>query len=92
MIAQSNAKFSFSFLDKPRIPMPDASISKQTRAKWLLEICEEHVKKYVFNTDDLTSLVTQTTELEMALNQDSNWACRADGCDRIYALHSGRVR
>lgn len=72
--------------------MPDASISKQTRAKWLLEICEEHVKKYVFNADDLTSLITQTTELEAAVNQDSNWACREDSCGRIYALHSGRVR
>ena len=42
--------------------MPDSSISKTTRAKWLLEICEEHVKKYVFNADELTSLVAQITE------------------------------
>ena len=78
--------------DTPRIPMPDASLSKQTRAKWLLEICEEHVQKYVFNKDEMTSLITQTTELEQALNQDCMWTCRADNCDRTYAYHSGRVR
>ena len=51
--------------------MPDSTLSKQLRATWLLEICEEHVKKYVFNTDELSSLVTQTTELEAALSHDS---------------------
>ena len=72
--------------------MPDATVSKQIRDKWLLEICEELVKKFVFNTDELTSLVAQTTELEVAINQDSGWMCRADSCGRIFALHSGRVR
>ena len=71
--------------------MPDASVSKQTRAKWLLEVCEEHIKKYVFNTDELSSLVMQTTELE-AVNNDSRWTCRADNCNMNYAYHSGRVR
>ena len=36
--------------------MPDTTRSKELRAHWLLEICEKHVKKYVFNTDELTSL------------------------------------
>ena len=70
--------------------MPDSSISKTTRAKWLLEICEEHVKKYVFNADELTSLVAQTTELEAA-NQYDRWTCRADDCNMSCAYHSGRV-
>lgn len=51
-------------VDKPGILVPDASLSKQTRAKWLLEICEEHVNKYVLNKDELASLIAQTTELE----------------------------
>ena len=79
-------------VDKPGIPVPDASLSKQTRAKWLLEICEEHVNKYVLHKDELTSLIAQTAELEQALNQDSMWTCRADGCGRTYAYHTGRVR
>ena len=37
--------------------MPESSISKTTRAKWLLEICEEQVKKYVFNAEVLASLI-----------------------------------
>ena len=71
--------------------MPDSSVSKTTRAKWLLEICEEHVQKYVFNADELTSLAAQTTELEAA-NQGGRLTCRADNCNMNYAYHSGRVR
>ena len=71
--------------------MPYETVSKQTRAMWLLEVCEEHVKKFVFNKDGLTSLVAQTTELE-AVNQQSRWTCRADDCVMSYAYHSGRVR
>ena len=52
-------------LDTPGIAMPDESVSKQTRAKWLLEVCEEHVRKCVFNKDDLSSLVQRTMELEV---------------------------
>lgn len=72
--------------------MPDTTLSKELRAQWLLEICEKHVKKYVFNTDELTSLVTQTTELEAALNNGSHWECCAGNCERNYAYHPGRVR
>lgn len=71
--------------------MPEKSVSKQTRAKWLLEICEEHVKKFVFNTDEISKLVAQTTELG-GVDRESRWVCRASGCDRTYAYHSGRVR
>ena len=72
--------------------MPDTTVSKRIRAKWLLEIREELVKKFAFTTDDLTSLVAQTTELEVAINQDSHWICHGDSCGRRYACHSGRVR
>lgn len=71
--------------------MPEKTVSKQTRAKWLLEISEEHVKKFVFNTDEISKLVAQTTELE-GVNQESRWVCRAPDCNRTYAFHSGRVR
>lgn len=71
--------------------MPDESVSKQTRAKWLIEVCEEHVRKYVFNTDEMTLLVAQTTELK-GVDQESRWKCHAADCNRTYAYHSGRVR
>ena len=71
--------------------MPEKTVSKQTRAKWLLEISEEHVKKFVFNTDEISKLVAQTTELE-GVNQESRWVCRGPDCNRTYAFHSGRVR
>ena len=56
--------------------MPEKSVSKQTRAKWLLKICEEHVKKFVFNKDEISKLVAQTTELG-GVDQESRWVCRA---------------
>ena len=61
--------------------MPDTTVSKTLRATWLLELCEEHVKKYSFNRNELTSLITVTTELDTALNNDSCWTCRADSCE-----------
>jgi len=71
--------------------MPEKSLSKQTRTKWLLEICREHVKKAVFNTDEISTLVAQTTELG-GVDQESRWVCGASDCNRTYAYHSGRVR
>ena len=71
--------------------MPEKTVSKQTRAKCLLEICEEHVKTFVFSTDEISKLVAQTTELE-EVDQESRWMCRAPDCNRTYAFHSGRVR
>ena len=77
--------------DNPNILMPDGSVSKKTKGKWLLEICEDHVKRFVFHTDELTCLINQTSELEKA-SQQTRWGCRADGCDATYTFHSGRVR
>ena len=56
------------YADKPEIAMPDECVSKQTRATWLLEVCKEHVQKFVFNKDELALLVEKTKELE-AVNQ-----------------------
>ena len=71
--------------------MPDKSVSKQTRDKWLLEVCEEYVQKFVLNKDELISLVGQTTELE-SVNLQSRWTRCVDDCNASYAYHSGRVR
>ena len=81
----------FSSLDKPGIAMPEKSVSTQTRAKWLLEICEEHVKKFVLSPDQISKLLAQTTELG-GVDEESRTVCRASDCNRTYAYHSGRVR
>jgi len=71
--------------------MPDSSVAKQTKAEWLLETCKDHVKKFVFDVDEITSLVHQTSELEKAM-KTKRWKCREHGCDAEFAYHSGRVR
>ena len=83
--------FIFLFLqDKPNVILPDSTVSQTTQGKWLLQVCEDHIKKFVFNADEMTSLIEQTAELQQA--EASRWRCRAQGCEAIYAYHSGRVR
>jgi len=78
--------------DTPNVLLPDSSVCKATQAKWLLEICEEHVKKFIFNADELNALVDQTKELQEAHKQEGKWRCRAEGCMATYVYHSSRVR
>ena len=82
--------FLFFFQDKPNVILPDSTVSQTTQGKWLLQLCEDHIKKFVFNADEMTSLVEQTEELQQA--EAGGWRCRAQGCGAIYAYHSGRVR
>lgn len=82
--------FDISFFqDKPNVIVPDSTVSQTTQGKWLLQVCEDHIKKFVFNADEMTSLVEQTAELQQA--EAGRWRCRAQGCEAIYAYHSGRV-
>ena len=76
----------------PNVILPDSNVQKETQAKWLLEICEEHVKKFLFNADELSTLVEQTKDLQEAHKQEGRWKCRAEGCIATYVYHSGRVR
>ena len=54
------------FEDKPNYILPDASVSKTTKSKWLLSLCETFIDKYVFDSGDINCLVQQTHELELA--------------------------
>ena len=72
--------------------LPDSSVRKEVQAKWLLELCEEHVRKFVFHADELRSLVDQTVELQEARKDDGQWRCRADVCEATFVYHSNRVR
>ena len=83
---------SLMFPDTPNLIFPDSSVQKETQARWLIEICEEHVKKFVFNAHELSILVEQTAELQDANKQEGRWKCRAEGCMATYAYHSSRVR
>lgn len=49
-MTKPNFSSLISCIYKPGIhaPMPDASLSKQTGARWLLEVCGEHVKKHMW--------------------------------------------
>ena len=78
------------FEDKPNYILPDASVSKTTKSKWLLSLCETFIDKYVFDSGDINCLVQQTHALELATLGHYN--CRAEGCERVFLYHSGRVR
>jgi len=78
------------FEDKPNYILPDASVSKTTKSKWLLSLCETFIDKYVFDSGDINCLVQRTHKLELATLGHYN--CRAEGCERVFLYHSGRVR
>jgi len=69
------------FEDKPNYILPDASVSKTTKSKWLLSLCETFIDKYVFDSGDINCLVQQTHELEFATLGHYN--CRAEGCESL---------
>lgn len=77
--------------DQPNLVLPDATVSHGTKSQWLLEICKQHVEKFVFDRGELSGLVNQTSELQEAANQ-STWKCREEGCTAQFVYHSGRVR
>lgn len=83
---------SLTFPDTRNLIFPDSSVQKETQARWLIEICEEHVKKFVCNGDELSILVEQTAELQDTNKQEGGWKCRAEGCMATYVYHSSRVR
>ena len=78
------------FQDKPNVILPDTTVCHTIQGKWLLQVCEDHMKKFVFNDDEMTALVEQTSEVQQA--EGGRWRCRAQGCEATYAYHSGRVR
>ena len=70
--------------------MPDDSVCKATQGKWLLNLCESFIDKYVFGSENIECLVQQTHELELA--SLGRHECRVEGCDKVFVYHSGRVR
>ena len=66
------------------------TVAKTTRQKWLLELCEQLVQKYMFGESEVQSLVQQTQTLQDATRQP--FKCRATDCQATYVHHSRRVR
>jgi len=69
--------------------MPSKNSDKRTKVNWLLDLCKDHVKKYVARSE-VSSLVQQTHDLENA--SEERFPCRYQGCDKSYTFHSRRVR
>lgn len=76
--------------DQPLYDVPDKSVSKATRQKWLLDLCKQLVEKYIFGESEVQSLVEETQTLQDAVNQP--FRCRATDCQVTYVHHSRRVR
>jgi hypothetical protein len=49
---------------QPNVIIPDTSVSKSTRRKWLHDICYQFVGEYVFNSNKIVGLVNKTADLE----------------------------
>ena len=80
-----------NYIDKPENIMPDlAHVSAPTAQKWLLEMCEQLVERFVFHATDVQAIVDQTQELQ--LSNRGVFTCREDGCTQEFVYHSGRVR
>jgi hypothetical protein len=80
----------FLLTDSPSDPVPDSSVPKEQRRKWLLECCIAFVNKYIMNQERITPLVEKVEELETAGN--SKFPCRVQNCDKTYTYHSLRVK
>lgn len=77
-------------IDQPKIDIPDDSVSKSLKGKWLHEVCSDFVKEYVFQSDKALEIVSKAAELEQ--NVKSPFKCRKEECNKQYLSHSTRVR
>ena len=77
-------------LDVPAFEIQDRSVSNETRQKWLLDLCEQLVTKFVFGESAIQTLVEQTQTLQDVSSQPI--ICRAEDCQATYVHHSKRVR
>lgn len=81
---------SYSIPARPAFILPDDNVSKATKSRWLLDICENLVHKHLFGTGEIDALVQKTDNLQGAL--DGPFPCRQEGCDKVYVQHSRRVK
>ena len=82
----------FFSTDNPDYDVPTKQdLSKDSRRKWLHELCLKHVETYIMTGSEVEPLVQQVRELESAVSA-AGFLCRVDGCDKNYSQHSSRVK
>jgi hypothetical protein len=81
--------FFFIFLDRPTFPVPGNDVPKETRRKWLLDLCIQYVHEYLISFE-VEPLVEQLQMLDEAMG--ASFACRSEGCSSNYVHHSMRVK
>ena len=70
--------------------VPDKDVAKETRRRWLLELCLNFIDKYLIQKE-VQPLVQQVEELDDSLTNGFN--CRVQGCNnKNYIHHSARVK
>jgi hypothetical protein len=80
----------YLLLDQRICTIPDNTTPKDTRRKWLLDLYQSFVAKYVFESTRFVGFAEQTTELQQVAGGPFN--CREQNCERVSAYHSGRVK
>ena len=79
-------------IDAPEYDMPSKDdLEKESRRKWLHELCLKYVEMYLMTGSEVEPLVQQVHELESAMGANG-FSCRLEGCDKTYVHHSSRVK
>jgi hypothetical protein len=82
--------FTCSLTDTPSYDVPGKSIPKEDRRKWLLELCVQHVNKFLLNFQ-VDPLLQQMQYLHNEVSSHE-FLCRVEGCTMKYVHHSMRVK
>ena len=83
--------FNFHETEDPsKLSVPTQWQSKDEKKAWFIEVISNYLSHFVFGSSDVSTIVEQVERLDQ--NVDGRYQCRAPGCDKNYAFHSGRVR
>ena len=75
--------------DESNLCIPSKDVSKESRQKWFMDLCQEYVERYL-GYDDVMSIVNQTNALQKKIV--GPFICRSCSCEMKFVHHSGRVR
>jgi len=82
--------FGYYVADLPNYDIPDNSVPKDERRRWLMDLCVKYTQTYFLESRDIQPLAQQVQELHDSLKL--GFICRLDGCDKSYIHHSARVK
>ena len=72
------------------VTIPSVWPTKEEKKRWFKQTIASYLYQFVFGTTDVSTMVKQVERLDN--NAGDRYPCRAPGCDKSYAFHSGRVR